>query len=198
MAISTAFGFTGYAPSFHPDDVEHREVIQRRLYCLLGDAGSIIPISSLNGYYRSDNSASFTVVCPLGAENITKIIASINSYFKIKFVETFSDGVEETKESIRFNINQPTYDRGARSFSISIPGTGTLNPPLPRRRFIFNDSSIILEALQANGLRRYRIPYIPDIYPNDSIVFNNVETVIGRVTHTVNARQMTLEITEIG
>lgn len=198
VALPGSFGWTGYTPSLHPDDIFSRQIIQRRFYCLLGANSKEIPISSISGYYRADNTASFTVVCPDGETYISDILANINSYFKIRSVVIYSDGTTEVVDSVNLNIQQPSYDRGARSFSVTINGTGTFNFPQPRRRHILGDSQLIVESLQVNGLRRFRVLHMPDIYPNDSIVYNNVESVIGRITYTISPRQMTLELTEQG
>lgn len=201
----TSLGFTGYPGQLlYFVNIKRKEIIGRKFYCYLGTASSNfadaieIPISSINGYYRSSLQASFTAVCPDGINYLSKILANINKSMKIKAVEIYSDGTQEEKLAMSVGNLQLTYDRGARSFSVSLSGTSAFLEQVPHKKISLDNNTFFVESLQANGLRRFRIPYSPDIYPGDIIVYNNVETVIGRVTHTVGSTGMTLELTEEG
>lgn len=175
-------------------NVFKKEIIARKFHMQMG--GVDVPISSMNGVYRSNRTAQMTVVCPDGNTYLSTILANSAGTFKIKATEVYRDGTTNEYDSINFNAEPPSYDRGPYSFSVRLTGTGTFAPPggLFNRRVTVED--VHVETLQDNGLRRYRIPYSADIYPGDTIVYNDIETVLGRVTHVVGSTGMTLEVTE--
>jgi hypothetical protein len=155
------------------------------------------PISSISASFRQTGAGTMTIVCPDGINYGTTIIdqSRVNNHtITIYADEIYSDGTIETSTFI-MTSNSLSYAQGARSFSITINGSVSLDIPTTPRQYVAE--GIQYETLQGNGGIRIRCDLNKDIRPKDKILITgNRQIDVGIVQYIISSNTRAMEIAE--
>jgi hypothetical protein len=178
--------------------VTKRLIVSRRYRAkITGNFTYDFPISSISASFRQTGAGTMTIVCPDGINYGTTIIdqSRVNNHtITIYADEIYSDGTIETSTFV-MTSNSLSYAQGARSFSITINGSVSLDIPTTPRQYVAE--GIQYETLQGNGGIRIRCDLNKDIRPKDKILITgNRQIDVGIVQYIISSNTRAMEIAE--
>lgn len=178
-----------------------KKIISGRSYrcTLTGSANAlddiVIPISSINGRLNAGGVSSLNIVCPNGVDYAADIVNRDLGTFIIATTEHYTDGTSDTTDSPEFANLAITYQRGGRSYSVSLRGEVNITLHYPPRKIAIQGFSY--EAMQANGTRRIRCAMDKDFLPGDTAVLpDGEEVVMNAATYVIGPKNSSMELSE--